>query len=304
MNREREDHYFANVTLLGMYLPQMCSFAEWSLKALCSVIRLSVGDPLLAPGVTLSSYAWPGGAGPPPCNYSVSLLLFLTGSCAAFRKAKVIMVFWWSGGVILGQRWVSWEVLKSPTACSHYGGHSVLRIWLMGFPLLVLEVSFPVLPPFTLWHCSEISVNILLSLLSVAFCNKKISLCMVQMILGSWLFALFCSGCYGLSLPFSEDGTKMVVLLPSCLGKLCCTAVCLFLCCAWHCVTEPRMIHVQEWQRSVTAESCSLHSVWVVRCSQDYGVIAGFMWWCSFYKTASNCGASYSQIAFLGMLRQ
>lgn len=106
--------------------------------------------------------------------------------------------------------------------------------------------SVPVFPLFTLLHCSEISVNILLSLLSVAFCSKKTSLCMLQMILGSWLFTLFCSACYELSLPFSEDGTKMVVLLPSCMGKLCCTAVCLFLCCAWHHVTGPRMIYVQK----------------------------------------------------------
>lgn len=142
--REREGHYFANVTLLGMNLPQTCSFAEWCLKALCLVIWLFVEHPLLVPVLTLSSYAWPGGVGSPPWNYELSLRLFLTtaGSCAAFRKAKVIMVFWWSGGIILGQRWVSWEVLKSPTACSHYGGHSVLRTWLIGFPLLVLEVSF------------------------------------------------------------------------------------------------------------------------------------------------------------------
>lgn len=41
--------------------------------------------------MTLSSYAWSDGAGSPPCNYSLSL--FLTGSCAVFRKAKVIMFF-------------------------------------------------------------------------------------------------------------------------------------------------------------------------------------------------------------------
>lgn len=137
--------------------------------------------------------------------------------------------------------------------------------------------SVPVLPLFTFWYYSEISVNVFLSLLSVAFYSKKTSLCVMQMSLGSWLFTLFCSGCYGLSLSLSEDGTKMIVLLPSCMGKLCCTAVCLFLCGAWHCVTEPRMIHIRKWWRSVTAESCSLQSVQVVGCSQGYGVIAGFM---------------------------
>lgn len=67
----------------------------------------------------------------------------------------------------------------------------------MGFPLLVLEVSFLFLPSL-----SDI-VQKSLCFLIIAQCSllrQKTSLCVMQMSLGSWLFTLFCSGCYGHSL--------------------------------------------------------------------------------------------------------
>lgn len=88
-----------------------------------------------------------------------------------------------------------------------------------GFPFsgFVGFFSVRVFPVFTHRHHSETSVNVFSLLLSVvnehlcAWCKRAS---------GTWLFAWLCHGCYGLSLPFNEDSTKIVLLFPSCMGKL------------------------------------------------------------------------------------